>query len=108
MPNARWTICARNSATPPSSGESPMRGLRRTRRKSDTTHRHSGAMRSIEPGISRFRVRANARPGMTGCRPSLARLGILDLELAHRAGNDEVIVVEHQRAGDAVLEQFER
>src|ERR1700676_1569363 len=29
-------------------------------------HRHSGAMRSIEPGISRFRVRANARPGMTG------------------------------------------
>jgi hypothetical protein len=28
-------------------------------------HRHSGAMRSIEPGISRFRVRAFARPGMT-------------------------------------------
>jgi hypothetical protein len=27
--------------------------------------RHSGAMRSIEPGISRFRVRATARPGMT-------------------------------------------
>src|SRR5579859_592537 len=30
--------------------------------------RHSGAMRSIEPGISRFRVRANARPGMTAER----------------------------------------
>ena len=27
--------------------------------------RHSGAMRSIEPGISRFRVRVCTRPGMT-------------------------------------------
>src|SRR3569623_2031259 len=27
--------------------------------------RHSGAMRSIEPGISRFRVRAYTRPGTT-------------------------------------------
>src|SRR5581483_1309379 len=30
-----------------------------------TCLRHSGAMRSIEPGISRFRVRPSGRPGMT-------------------------------------------
>src|SRR5471032_1024897 len=43
--------------------------------------------------------------------PSLTRLGILDVldvEFSHRAGNDEVVVVQHQRTRDAVLEQFER
>src|SRR3954452_14958503 len=41
-------------------------------------------------------------------RPSLTRLGILDIKLAHRARYHKIIVIQHQRAGDAVLEQFER
>ena len=41
---------------------------------------------------------------MTGFRRSLTRLGIPDVEPAHRAGDHEIIVVEHQGAGDAVLE----
>src|ERR1700730_8592287 len=32
-----------------------------------------------------------------------ARFRVLDVELAHRAGNDEIIVIEHQRPRDAVL-----
>src|ERR1700730_276119 len=40
--------------------------------------------------------------------PSLTRLGILDVEFAHRAGDDKIIVVEHQRPRDAVLVQLER
>src|SRR6267154_1288028 len=50
---------------------------------------------------------ASHRPGMT-MEASLTRLGILDVEFAHRAGDDKIIVVEHQRARDAVLVQFER
>src|SRR6266403_247705 len=38
----------------------------------------------------------------------LTRLGVLDVEFAHRAGNDEIIVVEHQRPRDAVLVKLER
>src|ERR1700722_2893328 len=53
-------------------------------------------------------VRANTRPGMTAFRPSLTRLGVLDVELAERARHHEIIVVEHKCAGDAVLEQLER
>src|SRR6202021_2669442 len=41
-------------------------------------------------------------------KPSIARLGILDVEFSERAGNHEVVVVKHQRPGDAVFEQFER
>src|SRR5882724_906675 len=39
---------------------------------------------------------------------SLAGLRILDVEFSHRAGNDEIIVVEHQRPRDAVLVKLER
>src|ERR1700693_2489339 len=35
------------------------------------THCHSGAARGAEPGISRFRARARARPGMTKAPPSV-------------------------------------
>src|SRR6266403_1744087 len=38
----------------------------------------------------------------------LTRLGVLDVEFAHRAGNDEIIVVEHQRPRNAVLVKLER
>ncbi len=39
--------------------------------------RHSGAMRSIEPGISRFRVRSlRSRPGMTDSMNSLVTLAM--------------------------------
>src|SRR5258705_9877977 len=38
----------------------------------------------------------------------LTRLGVLDVEFAHRAGNDEIIVVEHQRPRDAVLVKLQR
>src|ERR1700686_4673895 len=44
-------------------------------------------------------------------RPSLTRLDVLcvlDVEPAERPGNDEVVVIEHQRARHAVLEQLER
>src|SRR2546423_15638181 len=72
-----------------------------------TGRRHSGMVRRTRSGISRFPAPANARPGMTAFRPSLARPGILDVEFAERTGNHEIIIVEHQRARDAVLEQFE-
>src|SRR6266487_2286000 len=38
----------------------------------------------------------------------LTRLRILDVELAHRARDDEIIVVEHQRPRHAVLIELER
>ncbi len=40
--------------------------------------------------------------------PSLTRLAVLHIELAHGAADDEVIVVQHQRPRDAVLIEFER
>src|SRR5258706_15691364 len=50
---------------------------------------------------------ASHRPGMTA-KPSLTRLRVPDVEFSQRAGNDKIIVVEHQGPRDAVLEQFER
>ena len=38
----------------------------------------------------------------------LAGLGFLDVDLAHRARDDEIVLVQRQCAGDAVLVQFER
>src|SRR4051812_12310529 len=50
---------------------------------------------------------ASHRPGMTA-EPSLTRLGILDVELAHRARDHKIVVVEYQRPRDAVLVKLER
>jgi len=44
---------------------------------------------------------ASHRPGMT-MEASLTRLESLTSNLAHRAGDDKIIVVAHQRARDAV------
>src|SRR5258708_255969 len=46
-------------------------------------------------------------PAMTAQAPSLARRGVLDLQLAHLAGDDELAVVERERARDAVLVELE-
>src|SRR5262245_10342757 len=51
--------------------------------------------------------RAPERRG-TMLSPSFTRLGVLGVELAERAGNHEIIVVEHQGPRHAVLEQLER
>src|SRR5205807_3156797 len=76
------------------------------RRRRSRLRRHSGMVRRTRPGISRFRVRVLDAPRNDGLWPSLTRLGIPDVELAERAGDDEIIIVEHQRPRDAVLEQF--
>src|ERR1700736_147422 len=55
---------------------------------------HSGAMRSIEPGISRFRVRASARPGMTAKAPALLPLP-LQIFLHFRAQSVAQIGARH-------------
>ena len=71
--------CSRPSSTRPSGapGSCSRPAARKAATRRNTSHnrhceermrrrlRHSGAMRSIEPGSSRFRVRAGARPGMT-------------------------------------------
>src|SRR6266852_4728880 len=72
----------------------------------DPESRDSGF--DAEPVIGpRFARTRWHRPGMTA-KPSLTRPGILDVEFSQGAGNDEIIVVEHQGPRDAVLEQFER
>src|SRR5438874_12913210 len=38
---------------------------------------------------------------------SITGLAVLHVELAHRAGDDEIIVVEHELAGDAVFVELE-
>src|SRR5947207_4587272 len=52
--------------------------------------------------------RSTLFPYTTLFRSRLGVLAVLDVELAERAGDDEIIVVEHQRSRDAVLVQFER
>src|SRR5436305_1488561 len=79
----------------------------------------SRTCRSAEPGPSRTPARVTApalqrtasqelraalRPGNAG---SLTRLRVLDVEFAHLPGNDKIVVVEHQRARDAVFVEFE-
>ena len=71
--------CSKPSSTRPSAvpGSCSKPAARKAATRRNTSHnrhceermrrrlRHSGAMRSIEPGSSKFRVRAGARPGMT-------------------------------------------
>ena len=40
--------------------------------------------------------------------PLITRLRVPDVEFSQRAGNDKIIIVEHQGPRHAVLEQFER
>ena len=65
--------------------------------------RASARTRNLEIPGSMLRI----APGMTGSNDHLHGFESLDVELAHRAGNHEIVVVEHQRTGDAVLEQLE-
>src|SRR5258708_30234893 len=75
---------------------------------------HSGGASSCEP--RRMRGKNPPSPFETPAfggllrvtTSSLTRLGILDVELSERAGNDEIVVIEHQRPRDAVLAQFKR
>src|ERR1700686_5056297 len=52
-------------------------------------------------------VLRTALPGHDELRSSLARRRILDLELAHLARHDEVVVVERERPRDPVLVELE-
>ncbi len=54
----------------------------------------------------RYRL-ARRRRHLTRLRPLLAGLGGTNFELRHLARDDEVVVIERQRARDAVLVQFE-
>src|SRR5215813_2522730 len=71
-------------------------------------------MRGSSPRMTSYRPRtgysAMARRPQTfnGFCPSLAGLGILHVEFAERAGNDEIIIVQHECARDAVLVELER
>src|SRR3569833_1921305 len=57
----------------------------------------------------RVRLPCGARtPNTAPFAGSFARLVVADLELLHRAVDDEIVVIEHQRTRDAVLVQFER
>src|SRR5258708_36306958 len=100
------------------SGGLPMRDRRRKsrrrrmKRRSELSPRHCEE-RSDEAIHSFFTL----RDGLLRCARNdgdratpypllFTRLGILDVELAHRARDHEIVVVYHQRAGDAVLEQL--
>src|SRR5437667_1562439 len=63
-----------------------------------------GCAGKISP--SPFETRARARS--SGWRLLITRLRVPDVEFSQRAGNDKIIVVEHQGPRDTVLEKFKR
>src|ERR1700758_1659656 len=69
-------------------------GLRSTWRALEKQGRHSGAARSTEPGISRFRVRTIARPGTT----SATSLALQNLE--HAIGRGDAALAGGDFGGD--------